>query len=128
MLLNGSLVALTSESADFARIVSDLQGSGLQARHADDLLDAVLACLHHHPDILVMDADAVDWRQSLAVLREFRACPVIFLTRYADPLLRQTMLQAGACEVIEKSYRRHDLQWAVIYALDSRPHAAAMSA
>jgi CheY-like chemotaxis protein len=128
MLLNGSLVALTSEGADFARIVSDLQGSGVQPRHADDLLDAVLACLHHRPDVLVMDADSVNWRQALEVLREVRSFPVIFLVRYAEPALRQQMLQAGAADVIEKSYRRLDLQWAVIYALESRPMAAAMSA
>lgn len=128
MLLNGSLIALTSESADYARIVSDLQGSGVQARHADDLLDAVFACLHQRPDVLVMDADSVNWRHAMEVLREIRACPVIFLVRYADAAARKQMLQAGAADVIEKSYRRMDLQWAVIYALESRPMAAAMSA
>ena len=65
---------------------------------------------------VICDADQVDWREALAVLRPHCA-HVIFLTRNADERLWLDILQAGAFDLLAKPCRGEDLRWVVQSAL-----------
>ena len=126
MPLTPSVLAVTAQAGDFAKLVADLQGSGLQVRRSEDLLDAILSHINTHSDVMVCDVDSMQWEEVLQTLQRLRpSVPVILLTRRGDERLWLQMMNAGAFDVLEKSYQRFQLQWAVVNALgDTSPLSA----
>ena len=118
MPLTSCVLAVTAQAGDFAKMVADLQVSGVQVRRAEDLFDAILSHINVHSDVMVCDVDSMNWEDVLQTLQRLKPpVPVIFLSRIADERLWLRMMDAGAFDVLGKSYERYQLQWAVGNAL-----------
>lgn len=113
------VLAILSKPSDFVALSADLAPLGLAVSHAESLLDATLRQVASPAQLIVCDAEAVDWLQALWVFQRLNTPPaVVFLTRRADEELWLEMLQAGAFDLLTKPYQAHDLRWVVSSALN----------
>jgi len=123
-----NVLAVVPEPSEFALIAAGLATSGVRTCHAADLLEAILHQYGCPADVILCDADRIDWGQAIELFRQFRhPSRVIFLTRLADERLWLEMLDAGADDLLEKPCRPEDLRW-VVDAASHRPYARAVSA
>ncbi len=112
------VLALVPDLCDFAALAESLVAAGIQTERTESLLGACLHQVSEPAGLVLCDADAVDWREVLLVLRRLkRSSPVVFLTRLADERLWLDMLEAGAFDLVAKPYRPCDLRWVAITAL-----------
>ena len=96
-----------------------LTGKGYEVEVASDGEEALLAILHHHPDLVLMDV-YMPKRSGLDVLLKMRAegieTPVIVISGYANASFVQDGLALGA-EFLPKPISLEDLECAVRYLL-----------
>ena len=111
------VLAVGLNPPDFAALVAELSGATDVSRAAT-LAAAEDALASRPARAVICDADTIDWRQALAVLRPL--CEnVIFLARTADERFWLDILEAGACDLVAKPYRADDLRWVVQAAVQS---------
>ena len=104
-----------------------LEESGYETISAPDVLSGIMALLHAAFDVVVTDwkmpgLDGMHLLHSIARLTP--VTPVVFVTAYAEPKLREKIRQEGAFSLLEKPFRREQLLLHVSSALEagSRPN------
>jgi DNA-binding response OmpR family regulator len=116
--MSAALLAIAEEPSELKTVSAYLEKAGITVTAARGLLDAALQQIHSPVNLILCDADDVEWRTALAAFRQLPGkAQVIFLTRCADERLWMDMLDAGACDLLRKPYQPDELRWVVSTAL-----------
>ncbi len=108
------LVAVVPES-EFAPLAGALHAAGVTARRVEGLADSAV-CHAVRPDVILCDADWLDWREALQTAQGLEI-PVVFLSVLADERMWVAMLQAGAFDLLRKPCLPKELCWAIAGAV-----------
>jgi len=123
--MSAELLAVVREPTELGIVSTQLRKAGIEVTGASTLLEAALRQVDSPANVIVCDADDVDWRAALDTLRPLPGtADIIFLTGCGDERIWLDMLDAGACDLLQKPYQPEDLRWVVCTALKRRRAAA----
>jgi DNA-binding response OmpR family regulator len=116
-----AVVAVVREPSELRNVSAPLKAAGIEVTGVSSLLEVALHQFESPANVIVCDADEVNWRTALGTLRELPGeADVIFLIKHADDRLWVEMLDAGVCDVLQKPFCGDELCWVVCTALRRR--------
>jgi DNA-binding response OmpR family regulator len=126
---HASRILVVEDDPELRRLVTEtLEEEGFQTHGAPDALTGIISLLSDGADVVL-----TEWKMpgfdGLRLLESTRrlapGTPVVLVTAYAEPALREIIRQCGEVSLLQKPFRRDELVFHVERALRRAGHVQA---